>query len=73
MVRTALVVLALALFGGAPYAGSLANMAVIWAADETDAGSHFDPDGLKTNAGGHADPDGASAESDAGSMNDPNG
>lgn len=86
MVRTALVVLALALFGGAPYAGSLANMAVIWAADETDAGGHADPDGLTTNAGNHfdpnglkmnggslADPDGASTGSDAGSLADPNG
>jgi hypothetical protein len=32
-----------------------------------------DPDGLKTNAGGHFDPNGLSAETDAGGMADPNG
>ena len=73
MVRTALLALALALFGGAPYAGSLADLGFVWAAEEGDAGGHFDPNGVTTNAGSHFDPDGLSAESDAGSLADPNG
>lgn len=62
MVRISLLALLLALLGGASYAG-------IWAA----AGNHADPDGVTTNAGGMWDPNGASAEGDAGNMNDPNG
>ena len=62
MVRTALLALALALFGGAPYTA-------IWAA----VGNMADPNGVTTNAGSHFDPDGLSADSDAGSMSDPNG
>lgn len=62
MVRTVLLALALALLGGAPYAG-------IWAA----AGNHCDPNGATTNAGSINDPNGSSAESDAGNMVDPNG
>lgn len=60
MVRTALLALALAFFGGTPYAGSLADLATAWSADTVDAGSL-------------ADPNGASAESDVGNMVDPNG
>lgn len=62
MVRTFLLALALALLGGAPYAG-------IWAA----AGGHFDPNGATTNAGGMWDPNGTSAEGDAGNHADPDG
>lgn len=62
MVRIFLLALALALLGGAPYAG-------IWAA----AGGHFDPNGATTNAGSINDPNGSSAEGDAGNHIDPNG
>lgn len=62
MVRIALLVLVLALLGGAPYAG-------IWAA----AGNMADPDGVTTNAGSMSDPNGSSAEGDAGNHADPNG
>lgn len=63
MVRTTLLALALALSGGAPWAGSLADLITsVWAADEGDAGNMADPDGIRTNAetdaGGHADPNG---------------
>lgn len=74
MVRTTLLALALVLGGGAPWAGSLANLVtVVWAAAEGDAGNMADPDGVKTNAGGHFDPNGLSAESDAGGHADPDG
>ena len=58
MVRTALLALALALFGGAP--GSLADLAAAWSADTVDAGNMVDPNGASSNsdAGNHADPDG---------------
>ncbi len=62
MVRTALLALALALFGGAPYTA-------IWAA----VGNMADPDGVTTNAGSINDPNGSSADNDAGGMWDPNG
>lgn len=62
MLRISLLALALALLGGAPYAG-------IWAA----AGNMVDPDGVTTNAGNHADPNGLSAEGDAGNHADPDG
>ena len=65
MIRAVLLALALALLGGASYAG----LVPAWA----EAGNHADPNGLTTNAGGHADPDGLSAETDAGNMADPNG
>lgn len=74
MVRTTLLALALALSGGAPWAGGLADLVTAaWAADEGDAGNMADPDGIRTNAGNHADPNGLSAESDAGGHADPNG
>jgi hypothetical protein len=65
MIRAALLALAFALLGGAPYA----DLLPVWAA----AGNMADPDGLTANAGGHADPNGLSAETDAGNMADPNG
>jgi len=65
MIRAVLLALALALLGGAPYAG----LVPVWAA----AGGHADPDGVTTNAGGHFDPNGLSAEPDAGNHFDPNG
>jgi len=74
MVRATLLALALALSGGAPWAGGMADLVTsVWAADEGDAGGMADPDGIRTNAGGHFDPNGLSAESDAGNMVDPNG
>jgi hypothetical protein len=69
MLRIVLLALALALWGGAPYAGSVVDLVPAWAA----TGSLADPDGVTTNAGNHVDPNGASAGSDAGSINDPNG
>jgi hypothetical protein len=65
MIRAVLLALALALFGGAPYAG----LVPVWAA----AGNMADPDGLTANAGNHFDPNGLSAETDAGGHADPNG
>lgn len=65
MIRAALLALAFALLGGAPYA----DLLPVWAA----AGGHADPNGLTTNAGGHFDPNGLSAETDAGNHFDPNG
>lgn len=74
MVRTILLALALALSGGAPWAGGLADLVTaVWAADEGDAGGMADPDGIRTNAGGHADPNGLGAETDAGGHFDPDG
>lgn len=74
MVRTTLLALALALSGGAPWAGGMADLVTsVWAADEGDAGGMADPNGITTNAGGHADPNGLSAGTDAGNMADPDG
>jgi hypothetical protein len=74
MVRATLLALLLALSGGAPWAGGMADLVTAaWAADEGDAGGMVDPDGVRANAGNHADPDGRSAESDAGNMVDPDG
>jgi hypothetical protein len=61
MVRIALLALALAWSGGAPHLGSLLDLAsAVWAADQVDAGNHFDPNGAgaTSDAGNHADPDG---------------
>lgn len=64
MLRTALLVLALASGGGA-----------LWADDQGDAGNHLDPDGLAAegDVGGHLDPNGAADTSDVGGHYDPNG
>lgn len=69
MIRTALLVLALALGGGAFHLGLLDGTAA------AKAGSHFDPNGLAAtgDAGTNLDPDGASATSDAGNNLDPDG
>jgi hypothetical protein len=69
MIRAALLALALALGGGAPYFGVLLDLAT------TKAGGHADPNGGSTNGdlGTTLDPDGASANSDAGNHNDPDG
>jgi hypothetical protein len=76
MVRTALLALALALGAGGPHLGSLLDLvSAVWAADQTDAGNHADPNGgtATGDAGGHADPDGAAATGDAGNHADPDG
>ena len=65
MIRAVLLALALALLGGVPYSG----LVPVWAA----AGNMADPDGLTTNAGGHFDPNGLSAGTDAGGHADPDG
>jgi len=60
MLRTALLALALALGGGAPYLGGFAHLlSAAWTA-QADAGGHFDPNGgtAGTDAGNHFDPDG---------------
>jgi len=60
MLRTALLALALALGGGAPYYGGLVHLvSAVWTV-QADAGNHFDPDGdtVTGDAGGHADPNG---------------
>jgi hypothetical protein len=69
MIRTALLVLALALGGGAFHFGLLDGAA--WAK----AGNSFDPNGAAAtgDAGNNLDPDGAAATSDAGNNLDPNG
>jgi hypothetical protein len=60
MLRTALLALALALGGGAPYLGSFVHLvSAIWTA--------------QADAGGHTDPNGGTAAGDAGSHYDPNG
>ena len=68
MIRTALLVLALALGGGAFHFGLLDEGAA-------KAGGSYDPNGLAAtgDAGGHMDPDGTAAHSDAGNNLDPNG
>ncbi|HYU31209.1 MAG TPA: hypothetical protein VEW48_03535 [Thermoanaerobaculia bacterium] len=81
MVRTVVLALALALGGGAPYLGSVADLLQsMWTTDQVDAGGHFDPNGATTTTtgsgaegdlGGMADPNGA--ETDAGNHFDPNG
>lgn len=74
MVRTTLLALALALGGGVPWAGGMADLVtVVWAADKGDAGGMADPDGVRTNAGNHFDPNGLNPETDAGNMVDPDG
>jgi hypothetical protein len=68
MLRTTVLLLALALAGGAPQLANLARLAsTLWAADQVDAGNHFDPNGL--DAGNGFDPDGLKA----GNGFDPNG
>ena len=64
MVRTALLVLALATGGGASHLWSF-----LW------VGNHLDPNGAAAtgDAGGHLDPDGAAATGDVGNGLDPNG
>ena len=59
MLRTALLALALALGGGAPYLNFAHLLSAAWTA-QVDAGGHFDPNGgtAGTDAGGHFDPDG---------------
>ncbi len=85
MMRTALLVLAMALMGGAPHAGVLLNMVSGVLAAEimnvggrydpngstVDVGGGYDPDGSTVDVGGHYDPDGSTA--DVGSHYDPNG
>lgn len=69
MVRTALLVLALAFGGGAPHLASFVDLvSAIWASDQADAGNILDPNGAVS----HLDPDGAGT-SDAGNRFDPNG
>ena len=61
MVRTALLVLALAFGGGAPHLGSFVGfVSVVWAADQADVGNHFDPNGAAapSDAVAHLDPNG---------------
>jgi hypothetical protein len=64
MVRIVLLALAMALGG---------LLAPFWAADQVDAGGHFDPNGVTTDAGGRFDPDGTTATGDAGNHADPDG
>lgn len=74
MVRTAVLFLflSLALAGGAPrLAGLVDLLSVVWAAEQADAGNHFDPNGATSDIGTHLDPNGAT--SDAGGHADPNG
>lgn len=74
MVRTTVLLLALAFAGGAPHLATLVDLlSAAWAADQVDAGSHADPDGAAAtgDAGSGLDPDGAT--SDAGNHLDPDG
>jgi hypothetical protein len=71
MVRTAVLFLSLALAGGAPLAGLLDLLSVVWAADQADAGNQLDPNGSTTDTGNHLDPDGSTT--DAGGNLDPDG
>ncbi len=50
---------------------ALALATGMWAADEVDAGNHYDPNGATVDAGSHYDPDGLAT--DAGGHVDPNG
>jgi hypothetical protein len=70
MVRTALLVLALASGAGAPHLGSLLDLVPgFW------AGNVLDPNGAAAtgDAGGHLDHNGAAATGDVGNQLDPNG
>lgn len=85
MVRTAVLLLSLALAGGAPHLAGLVDLlSAVWAAGQADAGGHadpngatsdiatsLDPDGSTSDAGNHLDPDGST--SDIGTSLDPNG
>jgi hypothetical protein len=76
MVRTALLVLALASGAGTPHLGRLLDLvSALWAADQADAGGHLDPAGAAAtgDVGNSLDPDGAAATGDVGNGLDPNG
>jgi len=69
MIRAALLALALALGGGAPYFGFLLDGAT------AKAGNSYDPNGApaSSDVGTSLDPNGASSQSDAGNSLDPDG
>jgi hypothetical protein len=71
MVRTALFALLLAL-GGTQSFGSFGNIVTIWATDEVDVGSIWDPWG-GAGASSTVGPDGSGADIDAGNIWDPFG
>lgn len=76
MMRAVLLALALSLGGGAPPFGSFLDLvSALWAADQVDAGGHFDPNGATAtgDAGGSYDPNGVTATGDVGNNIDPNG
>jgi hypothetical protein len=59
MVRTTVLLLALAFAGGAPHLATFVDLlSAVWAADQVDAGNGLDPDGATSDAGNHLDPDG---------------
>lgn len=74
MVRTTVLLLALAFAGGAPHLATFVDLlSAVWAADQVDAGNGADPNGAAAtgDAGSGYDPNGAT--SDAGGHLDPNG
>lgn len=75
MFRTALLVLALATGGGVLHFDRLLDLVSGFWADQGDAGSRYNPNGLAApgDAGNSLDPDGAAATGDAGGHLDPNG
>lgn len=68
MVRTALLVFALAFGGGVSSIGSYVDMVTVWAETEVEAGSIWDPFGGATTGG-----TGSNADNDAGAIWDPFG